>query len=89
MGNRTFFSFARPSAIEGAARLFDFAGSLDKYNTMRSGADADEQSLYADWAAVGDDLRLSISRTVPTDGRIAFYTSPLRGGSCSLANLDG
>lgn len=44
------FMFARPSFLEGWARLFDFAGSLNVYN---SSEDPDVAAQWADWSAVG------------------------------------
>ena len=53
----TDFLYARPSFIEGCARLFDFANALSVYNTSSSDEAADKRALWADWYAVGDDLR--------------------------------
>lgn len=49
--------FARPSFLEGVARIFDFAGTLSEYNRSRTGEEADYQALLSDWLAVGDDIR--------------------------------
>jgi hypothetical protein len=54
------FLFARPSWWSGAARIFDWAGTLNSYNTFGSPDEADWYALAADWYAVGDDLRASI-----------------------------
>ena len=54
---RAFYLFARPSALEGIARLMDFGGTLDEYNTANSPQQADTLALWSDWLAVGDDLR--------------------------------
>ena len=48
--------FARPSFLEGVARIFDFSGILSTYNTSRYPAEADARAVRADWQAVGDDL---------------------------------
>ena len=53
---RAYFLFARPSALEGAARLFDFANALGTYNYSPSEQDADARGLREDWRAVGEDL---------------------------------
>lgn len=50
------FLYARPSFIEGAARIFDFGNSLNEYNSSPSGEMADEIALRMDWAVVGIDL---------------------------------
>ena len=49
----TGFLFARPSWIEGLARLFDFGNTLQEYNVMPSGREADEMALRMDWHIVG------------------------------------
>lgn len=51
------FLFARPSALEGVARLMDFSGSLNEYNSSPSPQIADELASAADWTAVTEDLR--------------------------------
>lgn len=50
---RSDFLFARPSFIEGVARLFDFGGTLNEYNTSIM---TDEAAAALDWASVGTDL---------------------------------
>lgn len=54
---RSFFLFARPSFISGAARLFDFAGTLNAYNISATGELADVRAFQEDWKAIGDDMR--------------------------------
>lgn len=56
MSDFSSFLFAKPSLVEGAARIFDFAGGLNQYNTSPSGRSADHRSINADWAAVGNDI---------------------------------
>lgn len=48
--------FPRPSILDGLARLFDSSGSLNKYNTSRTPAEADVKAMTADWNAVGEDI---------------------------------
>jgi len=55
------FLFARPSPVFGLARLFDFSGTFDQYNQSRDGDEADAKAMYADWCAVGDSIRSSMS----------------------------
>lgn len=50
------FLFARPSAVFGQARFFDFSGSFDEYNSSETPDEADAKAMYADWAVVGDTL---------------------------------
>lgn len=56
------FLFARPSALEGMARLVDFGNTLDFYHFSQTGEEADALALYADWCAVGHDVRKAIER---------------------------
>ncbi len=56
------FLFARPSFVEGIARLIDVGGSLNVYNTSPDGVTADTRALDADWRAVGDCVKESILR---------------------------
>ena len=58
---RTDFLYAKPSALVGWARLLDLGGALNLYNVSRSGAEADARALHADWAVLGQDMRLSIA----------------------------
>ncbi len=53
------FLFARPSFLEGWARLFDFSGSLNEYNRSKH---PDSVAQWADWTVVGTALRESMSR---------------------------
>lgn len=52
----TTFLFARPSFVEGAARILDFGDTLTEYNRSPSPEAADANALAADWNAVIGDL---------------------------------
>lgn len=54
------FLFARPSFVEGVARLLDFADTLDDYNYSPSPEAADFYAFANDWRAVGEDIRKAI-----------------------------
>lgn len=56
------FLFARPSAIEGTARILDFGNFLDSYNNPQTPEEADALALYADWCAVGYDIQTAIKK---------------------------
>lgn len=60
------FLFARPSFIEGCARVLDFGDTLNEYNTALSPEQADAIALYLDWLAVGNDLRGAAQAVSPT-----------------------
>ena len=59
---RSDFLFARPSFIEGIARMVDLAGSLNTYNSVPTAEEADGRALYEDWKAVGHDLRVALDQ---------------------------
>ncbi len=64
MSERATYLFARPSFMEGMARLVDFGGSLNEYNVSLTGEEADLVALSADFAAVTDELRLAVAQLV-------------------------
>ncbi len=51
------FLFAGPSFVSGAARLLDWYGLYDRYNTSGSGSEADYKALLSDWCIVGQDIQ--------------------------------
>jgi len=53
--DHTLFLIARPSFIEGIARLLDFAGTLNEYNTSLDGQQADQLATRADCLALAND----------------------------------
>jgi hypothetical protein len=56
----SFQLFARPTFLEGAARIFDFVSVLQNYRTDATEAEADANALRSDWMAVGDDIRQAL-----------------------------
>lgn len=58
----TDFLYARPSFLEGAARIADLGNALSVYNYSRSDSQADARALRADWIAVGNDLRAALKQ---------------------------
>ncbi len=52
----TGFLYARPSFLEGLARIIDFGNTLQEYNISSTSELADERVIRADWSAVGDDM---------------------------------
>jgi hypothetical protein len=53
----TDYLFARPSFWEGVARIMDFGGTLNTYNTVESPELADTIAIGMDVAMVGQDIR--------------------------------
>jgi hypothetical protein len=60
MGSSDFL-FARPSFIEGMARVFDLGCTLNEYNYSKTGTEADAKALKNDFLMVFQDLGSSIS----------------------------
>lgn len=60
------FLFARPSFIEGVARIVAFSGSLNTYNASRTPEEADMRALQKDWKAVGHDLKVALCCRLPS-----------------------
>ena len=60
METHSDFLYARPSFLEGVARIIDMGGTLNEYNSSRSGQEADAVALRSDWAAIGQDMRDAI-----------------------------
>ena len=60
----TDYLYARPSIIEGIGRNMDFFGSMNSYNSSKSGADADKIALATDWFAVYTDLYKAFHNTL-------------------------
>ena len=53
----TYYLFARPSVLEGAARVVDIGGVFDSYNESLTPAIADSHAMLHDWLMVGADLQ--------------------------------
>ena len=77
MQTRSDFLFARPSFIEGMARLFDFGGTLNEYNTVLM---TDETALALDWASVGADLWDALDVVVVEHGLPRLYETRAEAG---------
>ncbi len=54
--------FARPSAIEGVARLLDLGITLQEYNASETENEADAKALKSDWHAVGIDMKSAVKK---------------------------
>lgn len=54
------FNYARPSFIEGMARIFDFTGALDNYPHLsaprKSSSESDAEAIRVAWETVGQYL---------------------------------
>ena len=58
----TFYLYARPSFLEGPARLFDFGNTLFEYNYSMTPEQADYFATLSDWRAVGQDIQAILDR---------------------------
>ena len=58
------FLFARPSFLEGVARIMDFGDTLQEYNYSSDPTEADYRAIWSDWQVVGDELRQAL-KTLP------------------------
>ena len=61
------FLYARPSFVEGVARLFDFGNTLNEYNTSLTAEQADFLALRADWRVVARDLGIAFEQLEQDD----------------------
>lgn len=50
------FLFARPSFVEGAARILDFGNTLQEYNGSETEAEADTRAIQADVCSIAADF---------------------------------
>ncbi len=57
MGNYSHILITEPGFSEGAGRILDFGDSLTTYNFAQSSDQADQRALWADWMAIGEDMR--------------------------------
>ncbi len=54
------FLFAKPSFIEGMARVIDLGSTLQEYNVSETVEEADARAIGKDWQAIGCDIKKSI-----------------------------
>ena len=55
----------RPSMLDGAASLFDFAGVFAPRVSVTTPPDSDAEAIASDWDAVGNDLWAAIGAVKP------------------------
>jgi hypothetical protein len=56
----TSFLFAKPSYIEGIARVIDLGSTIDEYNSVITPEQADFLSIRNDWEVIGEDIAIVI-----------------------------
>jgi hypothetical protein len=62
----TDYLFPTPDVAYSSGQILDLFGCKQRYNRSASSEEADRQAVQRDWAAVGDDLRRSITRFAGT-----------------------
>lgn len=65
----TTFLYARPSFLEGIARILDFGNTLQVYNASGNELEADAVALALDWYAIGEDMKRAVQEI--TQARMA------------------
>lgn len=68
----SFYSFTKPSFIEGVARVLDLGGTLQAKISISSPMQADIEAVSHDWRMVGKDIENSINiyeRKQPANAR--------------------
>jgi hypothetical protein len=60
MNKLSTYLYARPSFIEGVARLIDFGGTLNEYNCSATSDQADAKAIASDWKVVGSDFKSAV-----------------------------
>ncbi len=58
---QSLFLCARPSLVEGMARLLDFGNTLSEYNSSLTPAQADFLALRRDWGLTGHDWATALA----------------------------
>jgi hypothetical protein len=69
---RSDFLFARPSFIEGLARILDFGGTMTDFNRSVSAEAADRAAIAMDWRMVGQDIRAGIQAGMAKQLKLPF-----------------
>lgn len=64
MNNYFGFLYARPSFVEGVARILDFGNTLNEYNYSRAPEQADFLALRADWRVAARDMGIALSEEI-------------------------
>lgn len=68
MSTLSSFLFARPSFMEGLARILDMGNTLQEYNHSATPKEADFRAMLADWTAVGDDIQTALNAALKEQG---------------------
>lgn len=64
---RTDFLFPKRSFLSGFSSILSIFGEEKKFNTSKSGKEADFKALKSDWEMIGQDLRDSMSKIILED----------------------
>ena len=77
------FLFARPSFLEGVARVLDLGGTLQEYNSSITPQQADALALNADWRAVNEEFARAMFQ-VSSESRISLTSDLLMQAQSAL-----
>lgn len=64
---RTDFLFPKRNFWTGFSSILSIFGEEKKFNTSKSGKEADFKALKSDWEMIGDDIRKSMSKIILED----------------------
>lgn len=59
---RTDFLFPKRSFWTGFSSILSIFGDSNKFNTSKSGQEADYNALKSDWEMIGEDLKSAMSK---------------------------
>lgn len=57
---RTDFLFKRRGFFTGFSSVLSIAGDKNKFNTSKSGKEADKKAIRSDWEMIGNDIRKTL-----------------------------
>jgi hypothetical protein len=60
--SQTDFLFARPSFVEGMARVLDLGCTLNVYNESRTESQADYKAIRNDFRMIGQDIAFALKQ---------------------------
>jgi len=59
--NRTDFLFPKRDFWTGFSSILSISGDENKFNTSKSGEEADMKAIKSDWEMIGQDIRNAFS----------------------------
>lgn len=59
---RTDFLFPKRNFLTGFSSILSLFGEQNKFNTSKSGQEADIKAIKSDWEMIGEDIKSSMSK---------------------------